>query len=113
MLLKSTKREIAKKIAPEYRKASKKGKIIDELIHLIGHHRTYASWLLLHHGFRVKPYVFPRPSLLRMVGREQMIMVKTVVLDSRSPAQARDYNLLLDIPAISMPEVKYLTHLPI
>ncbi|HSV32099.1 MAG TPA: ISNCY family transposase, partial [Atribacteraceae bacterium] len=47
-----TRREIVKNLAPEYRKATKKekGKIIDTLVPLTGYHRTYASWLLSHHG---------------------------------------------------------------
>ena len=51
----NTKREIIKKMAPEYQKATKKEKrkILDELIHLTGYTWTYASWLLSHHGRKV------------------------------------------------------------
>jgi len=51
----NTRREIIKKMAPEYQKATKKGKrkILDELVHLTGYTRTYASWLLAHHGRKV------------------------------------------------------------
>jgi hypothetical protein len=51
----NTRREIVKKMAPEYQKAKKKEKkkILDELIHLTGYTRTYASWLLSHQGRKV------------------------------------------------------------
>lgn len=51
----NTRREIIKKMAPEYQKATKKEKrkILDELVHLTGYTRTYASWLLSHHGRKV------------------------------------------------------------
>ena len=51
----NTRREIIKKMAPEYQKATKKEKrkIWDELVHLTRYTRTYASWLLLHHGRKV------------------------------------------------------------
>ncbi|BER91888.1 transposase family protein [Atrimonas thermophila] len=51
----NTRREIIKKMAPEYQKATKKEKrkILNELVHLTGYTRTYASWLLSHHGRKV------------------------------------------------------------
>jgi len=51
----NTRREIIRKMAPEYQKATKKEKrkIFDELVHLTGYTRTYAFWLLSHHGRKV------------------------------------------------------------
>lgn len=51
----NTRREIIKKMAPEYQRTTKKEKrkILDEIIHLTGYTQTYASWLLSHQGRKV------------------------------------------------------------
>ena len=49
----NTRKEIIQKMAPEYQRATKKEKIIDELIHLTGYTQTYFPWLLSHQGRKV------------------------------------------------------------
>ena len=49
------RRSLVRENASRYQKASRKGKriILDEFVHSTGYHRTYASYLLSHHGKRV------------------------------------------------------------
>ena len=49
------RQSLVRENASRYQKASKKQKriILDEFIHSTGYHRTYASYLLSHHGKRV------------------------------------------------------------
>ena len=49
------RQSLVRENASRYQKASKKEKriILDEFVHSTGYHRTYASYLLIHHGKRV------------------------------------------------------------
>jgi len=58
------RQSLVRENASRYQKASKKQKriILDEFVHSTGYHRTYASYLLSHHGKRV--LVAPKTSIV-------------------------------------------------